>query len=128
VLLPEVDAFDHRSLGEEEVDGARCFVVESVLKDALTADELGYLRKKTWIDVSNYLDRRIQYLDASGKVLRVQRSSDPRPLGKGGWLMMRREIRNLGSGRGTTLEYTDVEYSPNLREAIFNAKSLQDAQ
>lgn len=129
VLPLSLAPFTHKLVKEEEVDGERCWVVESTSVDPRTSEELGYHRRLTWIDASNYVDRKTEYFSAQGHKLRVQKASDPKPIGGAGtWVMQRREILQQPSGRRTLLEYQRIENAPALSNQLFSTRAMTDIQ
>lgn len=56
--ISEVD-YNHTTLREEEVDGHRCYVIESIPVEDKTAKELGYGKVQNWIDAEIWMSRKI---------------------------------------------------------------------
>jgi hypothetical protein len=112
-----------RTVGEEEVDGARCLVVEALPVDERTARELGYGRILLRVDAERWLPRLGEYWDPRGQPLKIVRLGDVRAV-QGIWTPHRFEAENLKTGHRTRLEFRDVDYAPELPEDLFTEAAL----
>lgn len=127
VLPPSLAPFTHKLVKEEELDGEPCWVVDSTSVDPRTSEELGYHRRLSWIDASSYVDRKTEYFSAQGSKLRVQKASNPKPVGTAGtWVMQRREMLQQSSGRRTLLEYQHIDNTPALSNQLFSTRAMTD--
>jgi len=115
--------YEWRTLGEEEVDGARCYVVEGTPVDEATGRELGYGRVLLRIDAERWLPRLGEYWDPRGEPLKTIRLADVRAV-QGIWTPHRIEAENLRTGHRTRLEFRDVTYDPELPDDLFTERSL----
>jgi outer membrane lipoprotein-sorting protein len=111
------------TIGEEEVDGARCLVVEAVPVDERTARELGYGRVRLRIDAELWLPRFGEYWDPKGTPLKTVRLQDVRAV-QGVWTPHRIEAEDLRTGHVTRLEFRDVDYERALPEDLFTEAAL----
>jgi outer membrane lipoprotein-sorting protein len=112
-----------RTVGEEEVDGARCLVVEALPVDERTARELGYGRILLRVDAERWLPRFGEYWDPRGQPLKTVRLLDVRPVQEI-WTPHRIEVENLQTGHRTRLEFRDVDYAPELPDDLFTEAAL----
>lgn len=120
--LPRAD-FRWRTVGEEEVDGARCVVVEGTALDERTARETGYGRVLLRVDAERWLPRFGEYWDARGEPLKTIRLTEVREV-QGIWTAHRVEAASLKSGHRTLLEFRDVAYDPELPDDLFTEPAL----
>jgi outer membrane lipoprotein-sorting protein len=118
-------AEDYRwtTVGEEEVDGARCLVVEAIPVDEATARELGYGRVLLRVDAELWLPRFGEYWDPKGAPLKTVRLQDVREV-QGVWTPHRIEAADLRSGHVTRLEFRDVDYQRALPDDLFTEAAL----
>lgn len=120
--LPRAD-FRWRTVGEEEVDGARCVVVEGTPVDERTAHDVGYGRVRLRVDAEHWLPRLGEYWDARGEPLKTIRLGDVRPV-QGIWTPHRIEAESHRSGHRTRLEFRDVDYGVELPDDLFTEPAL----
>lgn len=120
-----VAAEDYRwtTVGEEEVDGAACLVVEAIPVDERTARELGYGRVLLRIDAALWLPRLVEYWDPKGAPLKTVRLQDVREV-QGVWTAHRIEATDLRTGHRTRIEFRDVDYQRALPDDLFTEAAL----
>ena len=130
VITPEVGSFNHTMLPEEKIDGMPCFVVESAANNERLIEELGYGKRRSWIDKSLFLERRIQYYDVSGQLLRTLTMKGFKALDpdSGAGLMTQHDISNAVTGRRTALNYDAVEFNTSLKDGFFTLQALENAR
>jgi hypothetical protein len=119
ILLPAVDRYQHKVLRSELIDGAQCFVVESLPADAKIRTDSGYSRKLTWVDRESYVERKVEYYDLRDALLKTQVTFDLRVVeaDKQRWIAVRREMVNHQTGHKTL-------YVVDRYERVSNPKQL----
>ena len=117
----DVGADRHTFLREEAIEGRACHVVESRPREA--AD---FTRYVTWVDRETSLPLKQEYYDIRGNLARVftgarierwpsqKRPSTTYPT------LMERTMRNLTSGRWTSVVLDSVVYDPDVKAADFS--------
>lgn len=118
-----VEDYRWRTVGEEEVDGAACLVVEATAVDERTARELGYGRILLRVDAELWIPRLGEYWDPSGEPIKTIRIADIRPV-QGIWTPHAIEATNLRTGHRTRLEFRDVDYERPLPDDLFTEAAL----
>jgi outer membrane lipoprotein-sorting protein len=118
-----VEDYRWRTVGEEQVDGRRCFAVEALPVDEETAEELGYGRVLVRIDAELWVPLKAEYWDLQGAPLKEIHLTDVRPV-QGIWTPHRIEAENRRSGHRTRLEFTDVDYARKLPDDLFREGAL----
>lgn len=115
-----VDEDEHTLLREEEVDGQKCWVVESVSKDS------GYMYSKVvrWIRQDALMDIKIEFYDRQAALMKVLTVSDLR-LKDGFWTAFSMEMDNLQEEHKTLLKFNDVTYNADLSDSIFRVSTLE---
>jgi len=114
-----VNEDEHRLLREEELDGKRCWVVESLSRNP----EETCRRRILWIAQDWLLALRIDYFDKDGLYRRYQ-GSDIRTV-DGYVTVFRREMTNLTTGHRTVLAMDDVRFDQGIDDEVFTVSSLQ---
>ena len=116
----DVDQYDFRLLGEEPVDGAPCWKIESVPKQSKTSQ---YSASRIWIRKADYVPALYENL-TGGKVARrlnqrqienVQGISTARLL----------EMTDLRRNSRTVLKLEKLQYNVPLKDAQFTVQALR---
>ncbi|MDO5537858.1 MAG: outer membrane lipoprotein-sorting protein [Desulfovibrionaceae bacterium] len=114
-----VDKDTHELLGEEDLDGRRCWKLESKPVDP----DDGYVRRVSWVDQEAHVTVRTDYYDRDGlqKTLRVL---DLQKRG-GIWTTMHSEMNNVSRNHRTELKVESIEYDTGLSDSLFRVATLQ---
>jgi hypothetical protein len=125
-LLPSPEKYRHTLLRNESVDGANCLVIESTSTDPKQPDDSGYLRKITWVDANNFVERKVEYYDASNVLLKTQLAFDLKEVEPAThrWTPMRREMTNHQTGHKTVYRFDRFDVK-SIAEAQFSARRLE---
>lgn len=118
-----LDDYRWRTVGEEEVDGAACVVVEATAVDERTARELGYGRILLRVDAEFWIPRFGEYWDPRGEPIKTIRITDIRPV-QGIWTAHSIEAANLRTGHRTRLTFRDVDHERPLPDDLFTEAAL----
>jgi len=108
----------HTLVGEEDVDGQPCYVVESV-----PITESIYGKKREWIQKSDFTTVRIDYYDRKQDLLKTQKITWIRD----GKLRVYKEldVRNVQTGHRTIYTISDMETGVGLDDRDFSERALQ---
>jgi outer membrane lipoprotein-sorting protein len=108
----------HTLVGEEDVDGQPCYVVESV-----PITESIYGKKRLWVQKSDFTTVRIDYYDRKQDLLKTQKISWIRD----GKLRVYKEldVRNVQTGHRTVYTISDMETNVGLDDRDFSERALQ---
>ena len=113
-----------RTLGEESVDGHRCFVVEATPVDERVARELGHGRVRMRVDAEVWIPRFAEYWELDGAPQKTIRLSDIAQV-QGVWTAQRIDVENLATGHRTTLRFRDIDYRTSIPEEQFSEAALR---
>ena len=115
-----VDEDEHKLLREEERDGQKCWVIESVPVDK---HEI-YSRKVTWIrqdcDVAVYCE----YYDKLDKLHRVLSVSEISKV-QGFWTVHKMEMKNVQTGHKTQIAVSNPKYDIKIDKTLFTVAKLE---
>jgi outer membrane lipoprotein-sorting protein len=127
VLLPAVEKYSHKYLRSETIDGAECHVIESTPADAKTRDDNGYSRKLAWLDPKSGLERKVEYYDLDGKLLKTQVTYEAKEVEptRRRWMPMRREMVNHQTGHKTIYSFERLELDGKLNDGYFSTRTLE---
>ena len=122
-----VDEDTHKLLREEEINGIKYWVVESIPKDK------DYMYSKTvkWIRQDALIPIKVEFYDRQGNLLKVLTIPDIRkqdaclPARQGFWTMFRMEMDNLQEKHKTILEIKEIHYNIGLKDNLFRVSTLE---
>lgn len=114
-------ADSHRLLRSETVEGAGCYVVESVPKGG--GDYYPYSKAIKWIDKDRFLPLRIDYYDLAGKLVK-QQIFKWKQIGNA-WVWEEVAAENAQTGNKTTLSISDVRVNVGLSDDAFTKRVMQ---
>jgi outer membrane lipoprotein-sorting protein len=128
ILLPAVGKYQHALLKNDNVDQADCFVIESTPLDAKTREDTGYGRRRTWVDVRHFVERKVEYYNTNNVLLKTQLTFDVREVEPQTqrWLPMRREMTNHQTGRKTLYRFDSLDLNKNLVDNWFSTRQLEE--
>ena len=113
-----------RLIGTDDVDGARCEIVEGAAASAQVARELGYTRARWCVDGQTLIARRIEYWDRSGNLLKTLASREPQLI-DGVWSASRIEVRNHKTGHSTVLEFENSRFDGKVADALLTQQQME---
>jgi hypothetical protein len=116
---PEEDR--HKLLREENAEGRDAYVVESVPREAGSAE---FSRKLSWIDKATSLPLKEEYYDRRGDLTRVFSAAELKEV-QGYWTVVKRVMKNVQTGHWTEVVLADVRYKLGLSPDLFNERALR---
>ena len=122
IFAVDLEAAEHKLLGEEAVDGVKCWKVESVMKDP---DNSRGARILIWVRQDNYVAAKIQAFNAQGDLIRDFKLTDLKQFGKywqetGGTYLDNVKHQTL------TFQITDAQFDTRLPDDQFISTKLQE--
>ena len=122
----KTEEWTHRLLREESIDGAPCYVIESLPKSDLVKGNSGYSRRLTWVRKDNFVTAQSEAWDLAAQLLKRMNFSDIRAAGNAGkWQPMRMKAENLQTGHKTVIDFTQYSADQNLGDQYFTARYLE---
>lgn len=115
-----VDEDTHRLLGEETIDGKKCWKLESMPNDKREI----YSRKVSWIRQDCLIALKVEYYDKMGKLHRCLELSDITKV-EGFWIAQKLHMTNVQTGHQTILEIKNPKYNLPMEEGKFNVTTLE---
>lgn len=120
----EVEEFDYKYLRDEELNGQKCFVVESYPKDKYS----GYTRVVSWIDQEHYRTLKAEFYDRKKSHLKTLTATGFTLYNDKFWRPDMLEMVNLQTGKSTVLKSKDTVFMSGLKASAFNKNALKRAR
>ena len=115
-----VDEDEHKFLREEEVDGLKCWVVESVPKDK----DYMYSKVTRWIRQDSYIGVKMEFYDRMGSLMKILTIPDVRKQ-DGFWTVFKMVMDNQQEKHQTILEFNEVAYDTGVKDNLFKVSTLE---
>jgi Outer membrane lipoprotein-sorting protein len=116
----DVDQYDYTLLGEEVVDGAACWKIQSVPKQSKSSQ---YTKSVVWIRKDDFAFARVESFMGGQPVRRLE-YGDIRNI-QGIWTARKLTMTDLRRGTVTLLALANVEYNAPLRDENFTLQALR---
>jgi len=116
----DVDQFDYRMLGEEPLEGAACWMIESIPKQTKSSQ---YTKSVVWIRKDNYAFARIDSYVKNDVVRRLTYTNISNI--QGIWTAKELAMIDLRRGSLTRLTLDKVEYNLPLKEDSFTLQAIR---
>jgi len=116
----DVDQYDYTLLGEEPVDGAACWTVQSTPRQSKSSQ---YTRSVVWVRQDTYAVARIESFIRTEVVRRLNYSDFQNV--QGIWTARRLEMTDLRRGSRTRLTLENLQYNIPMKEEDFTLQALR---
>lgn len=120
LVRTDIEEYDYRLIGEEELEGRACWVVEQVPR----YDGTGYSRQRVWIDTEEYRIQRVDYWDLRGRELKTLTLDGYRQYVDGIWKSGEASMVNHRTGETTHLRWEDYRFRTGLTGRDFTRAAL----
>jgi hypothetical protein len=119
----DVDQYDYRFTGEEAIDGAPCWRIETRPKQTKTSQ---YTLSRVWIRKDNYVAAQYENFVKDQPVRRLQQKDIQNV--QGIWTARTLEMTDLRRKSRTVLRLEKLEYNIPLKEDEFTVQALRRDQ
>jgi len=119
----DVDQYDYKLDGEETIDGAPCWRIESRPRQGKVSQ---YTLSKVWIRKDNYVPAQYENYNKD-QVVRRLRERDIRNV-EGIWTACTLEMTDLRRASRTVLKIEKLEYNVPMKEDDFTVQALRREQ
>lgn len=113
-----------KTIGEDEVDGVHCYIVEETAIDDETAEELGHRRRESCVDDTIWMARRSKFWDLQNNVLKTTYFKNISKV-QGIWTAHTIEVENHKTGHHTVFTFSDVDYGEAVKDRVFTQNMLK---
>ncbi len=119
-----IEDYSWKTLGEETIDGHRCFLVEEIPVNEKTARELGYSKVQSWIDAEIWMVRQAKYWDVAGNPLKTLQVREIKLI-QDIWTAHQLSVENHKTGHKTVFTFKDVNYGQSVKDEMFTEDALR---
>ncbi len=117
---PGFNKFDYHYLGEEELNGQTCLVIERLP----TLDNTGYSRQVVYYQKQHLYPLRIVYYEMSGQRLKTQDYLDYQLINGQHWRALENRMTHHARNTSTRLLWSDIRFDTGLSEREFQVGAL----
>lgn len=124
----KVQDFEHNKLtGSETVDGADCYIVESVPVSDKVKQDNGLSKRKNWIRKDNFVSTKGEIYDVAGQLYRTFKASDIQQVDKENnkWQAMSMETTNVQTNHKTIVQFSNFKVNTGVEESYFSQRNLE---
>jgi hypothetical protein len=118
----DLDLAEHRLVGEEEIEGAPCYKVESIMKDQQSPEGARIL---TWVRKDNWLAVKVQAFDQAGDLIRDFCLTRMDKIG-GIWLEAAGTYKDMRKDQTIEFNITESRLNTGLKDELFLTSTLPD--
>lgn len=116
------ELYDFEIIGEEELDGRLCYVLEGIAKEGA---EVSYYRRKAWIDKERFVGLKEELYAQSGRLLKVMEVKKVEKI-DGRWIAVESVMENkLRKNTRTEFRLISIEFNPEIPADTFTLENLQ---
>ncbi|MCP4407273.1 MAG: outer membrane lipoprotein-sorting protein [Gammaproteobacteria bacterium] len=119
-----MEDYTRKTIGEDEVDGHHCYVVEATPVNQETAKELGHSRLEQCLDSKIWIVRRARFSDRGGNPLKTSYFREIRQV-QCIWTQHRIEVENHKTGHRTRFLFSAVDYRSGVSDGLFTQNALR---
>lgn len=116
-----LDKYDAKRIGEEDVDGRKCYMIELTAK----VDDIAYHSQKMWVDMERFVPLKQELFAKSGQLLKRMELKDVQKV-EGRWYPMTMTYKDmLKDGKGTEYQIKKLSFDQDIPDYIFTKAALK---
>jgi hypothetical protein len=130
VIGHKVGDWTHTIVKEETVDGAACYVIQSLPKTPEVQSNSGYSKRIGWIRKDNFTTAKGEAYDETGQLLKTFAFSDIRLMDKEKqrWQALHLEAKNVQTGHHTVIDFKNLKVNQGVSDEFFTTRSMEREQ
>ena len=116
------DLYDFKIIGEEEIDGHPCYVLEGVAREGV---KVSYYRRVSWVDKERFIGLQEELYAQSGKLLKETKLNEAQEI-EGRWIPVDSVMENkLRKDTYTGFKIVQIDFNPEIPEGTFTLQNLR---
>jgi hypothetical protein len=120
LVAPELDAYDYKYVGDDELLGRKCKLVEATPKNL---ENEVYSKSIGCIDTKDFLILRTQLFDKKGQLLKISNMKKVEKIDDI-WTAMEQHMDNVQEKTSSTITIKEIHYNVELPDDIFSRARL----
>lgn len=125
--MPNLNEFNYKVLGEENLNGISCYMIESTPINEDIADENGFSKRITWIAKDDFLSHKVEYYDLDEELHKITTLKkfeliDPN---NGKYIAKSMRVENVQNGRVSIMTIEKYQLGATMGEENFTASYLE---
>jgi hypothetical protein len=127
ILIPVVDTYTYTLVKTDMLDGEDCWVIEAVPATEQIKKDYGYAKKIAWIRKSNFMEKKIEFFDTSGRPLKTMIVPEVKEIDTAHhkWWALRRDIANIQTGHRTSITFENLDTTKPVGDEFFTPRYLE---
>ncbi|MDA0237346.1 MAG: outer membrane lipoprotein-sorting protein [Proteobacteria bacterium] len=128
VIGHKVQDWDHAIMGEELIDGFKCYVIESTPKNKTTAKNTGYSKRVSWIQKEAYVTRKAEMYNLSGALYKQMSFKNLQLVDSEQNRWVARELRatDVISGHSTIIKVDKLKVNVGVKDTYFTTRYMEN--
>ena len=116
------DLYDFKIIGEEEIDGRPCYVLEGIAKEGV---KVSYYRRVSWVDKERFIGLKEELYAQSGRLIKETKINEINKIEER-WIPIDSVMENkLRKDTFTEFKITQIDFNPEIPEETFSLQSLK---
>jgi len=116
------DLYDFKIIGEEEIDGRPCYVLEGIAKEGV---KVSYYRRVSWVDKERFIGLKEELYAQSDRLIKETKINEINKIEER-WIPIDSVMENkLRKDTFTEFKITQIDFNPEIPEETFSLQSLK---
>jgi outer membrane lipoprotein-sorting protein len=116
------DLYDFKIIGEEEIDGRPCYVLEGVAREGV---KVSYYRRVSWVDKERFIGLKEELYAQSGRLLKETKVNELEKINER-WIPVDSLMEDkLRKNTYTEFKISLIDFNPEIPEETFSLQSLK---
>ena len=116
------DLYDFKIIGEEEIDGRPCYVLQGVAREGV---KVSYYRRVSWVDKERFIGLKEELYAQSGRILKETKVNIIEEI-EGRWVPTNSVMENkLRKDTYTEFTITQIKFNLEIPEETFTLQNLR---
>ena len=122
-----VEDFTYNILGEEDIIGVLCWIIEITPKDDDIADENGFSKKISYIGKQDYVIRKAEYFDFDEELHKEFTVYEVKELDTKNhkYRLTHMVMENKQNGRQSIMQVEKIQFTPKVKDEYFTTRYLE---
>ena len=127
ITTPNIDDYTYKITGTEEINGLKCWKIETLPANEKIADDYGYSKKISWVAQKDYMARKTDFYDLDGELLKTLTIHEVKLLDpeNGKYQAVDLTIVNVQNGRKSQFKIDKVVFNPDVKDEYFTTQYLE---